>query len=176
MKILLVALLFAIVCTPVVTNPQNKPAHDTGWTIKSVEINLKSPPKASADQLRKVRVAKRANFDRLEFEFSGKFVPISKVRYAKPPFYLGETEETVKIVGKRFLTIDFTPAYAHDLETMKATVKNREKTAGLISVKAIRRTYDHEGQVIYVLGLAAQKPFRVQALANPARLIVDVKH
>lgn len=161
--------------TLVVTNAQSNRQDNSGWGIKQVEIPA-SNSKEGSGVLREVRAGRHQGYDRIVFEFSGKSLPMSKVRYAKPPFNLNESDETIEVAGKSFLEVVFTPASAHDLESGQVTVKDPEKPVQLPALKDVKRIYDHEGQVIYVLGLIAQKQFRVQTLLNPTRLVVDVKH
>lgn len=170
-KIRIFALLLVAVFVAVNANGQSGET----WTNKSVEIKA-SATSENNGVLSNVRVGKHKEYDRVVFEFSGEFVPGCKIDFAKPPFYLGESDETVKLTGTSFLQIAFTPAYAHDLESGQATIKNPDKLPRFPTLKEAKLTYDHEGQVIYILGLVAQKSFRAQALSNPARLVLDIKH
>lgn len=157
------------------TTSQSNQPKDGGWDVKPVEIAAPNAKEGSGE-LRKVRAGKHTGYDRVVFEFSGKSVPMCKVRYAEPPFNLGESDEVVKISGEAFLEVGFTPAAAHNLETGQITVVDPEKPVRSNALQEVKRIYDHEGQVIYVLGLIAQRQFRVQTLSNPSRLVVDIKH
>jgi hypothetical protein len=144
-----------------------------GWGTAAIEL-LVSGPETNGGNLQKVRVAKHRGYDRVVFEFDGKTLPKSTVRFARPPFHLGESDSVVKVNGNAFIEAVFTSARAHDLETGRITVT--ETLARLSSVRETKRIYDHEGQVIYILGLPARKQFRVLTLMNPVRLVVDIKH
>jgi hypothetical protein len=43
-------------------------------------------------------------------------------------------------------------------------------------VKEIELSCDFEGEVSWVLGLSARKPYRVHELSDPARLVIDIQH
>ena len=174
-KAILLALSLIAIITPVITNGQDSQTKDTEWTIKPVETQAVNPSD-SIDVLREVRVGAHQGYDRVVFEFNGKSLPKCKVSYTKPPFHLDESDEIVKVTGKSFLEVNFTPAYAHDMESGQLTFKSPDKLPPLPVLRDTQLIYDHEGQVIFVLGLGAQKQFRAQTLTNPSRLVVDVKH
>ena len=45
----------------------------------------------------------------------------------------------------------------------------------LTSKREIRATCDFEGEVVWVIGLAARKEFRILELEEPPRLVIDVE-
>lgn len=149
------------------------------WTTTPVEtVLLKGEERVNEiGILQDVRIGKHKGFDRIVFAFRGDLVPPARIKYVRPPFYLGESDERVKISGKHFIEMFFnSPAYAHDIESGKETVPERISVKGIITIKEVRRIYDHEGQFTYVLGLNNAKKYRVQTLLRPSRLVVDVMH
>jgi hypothetical protein len=123
-----------------------------------------------------VRFGKHRDFDRVVFELDGDLIGYY-VDYGKPPFQGEASETTVKVHGKAFVQISLYPISASD-ENIEA---NEKRLAGQNKVKMplIREAKPvewFEGELLYVIGLKRQAPFRVQVLSNPTRLVVDFKH
>lgn len=122
-----------------------------------------------------VRAARNKGFDRVVFEFKEK--PASfQVKAAKPPFYLGESDEKVKVAGKSFVQVLFRYARAWDFDTGKSTLTAQKGKLNLPVVQETAFTEDFEGDVVFIIGLKQAKQFRVTELSNPARIVVDFKH
>ena len=124
--------------------------------------------------LSKVRVAGHQGFDRVVFEFQGGDVPGYRIAYVDKAVQCG-SGEPVKLAGEALLEVQLTPARAHT-EAGKPTVRNRERRLDFPSLKELESTCDFEADVTWVLGLGSRKAFRVLALTNPARLVLDIKH
>jgi hypothetical protein len=71
--------------------------------------------------------------------------------------------------------VRFEPAQAHD-ERGNPLPPARHSTPALPSVRELTLICDFEGQVEWVLGVAARTPYRISELSGPARLVLDVKH
>ena len=56
------------------------------------------------------------------------------------------------------------------------TLVERERALGLPAVREMKLVCDFEGQVEWLLGVAAAGPYRVLDSTGPARLLVDVRH
>lgn len=121
------------------------------------------------------RAARNKGYDRVVFEFKDN-LPSYSVKLAKPPFYLGESDKTVKVLGKSYVEVTFTPANAHNIETGKNALTYRKGKLSFPIVQETALIYDFEGMVSFVVGLKANKNFRVMELTNPARLVIDFKH
>lgn len=157
---------------------------DTGslntWTLKEV-TRTTTPDTGDAGQsselnfLVNARAARNENFDRVIFEFNNTLPPY-QVKFANPPFNLDESDQIVKVAGKSFLEVTFTPAYGFNLDTGKKTVTYKKGQLNLPVVQETAFIYDHEGMVIFIVGLKQKKNFRVNVLQNPARLVIDFKH
>lgn len=131
--------------------------------------------KSASGELVNVRAAKNRGFDRVVFEFKDK-VPSYKIEFAKPPFYYGESENTVKVSGKSFIRATFISTTAHDIETGKSILSYKKGKLRFPVVQETAFIYDFEGTVEFVVGLKQSKDFRVTELQNPARIVVDFKH
>lgn len=125
--------------------------------------------------LRSVRTASRQNFDRVVFEFAGRKLPGYHIEYIDRPARQCGSGDDVSLRGDALLRVRLTPAQAHT-EAGVATINNRERVLNLKLMKEMKATCDFEGEVEWVLGLAAPNRYRVIELSNPARLVVDVKH
>src|SRR2546425_6523512 len=73
------------------------------------------------------------------------------------------------------LIVRFEPAQAHD-EHGNLTPAERHRAPGLPAVRELTLVCDFEGQVEWVLDVAAPSEYRVSELTGPARLVVDVRH
>lgn len=124
--------------------------------------------------LQEVRAAAQPGFDRVVFELEGSAVPGYRIGYETRPVQCG-SGEPVEVAGEAWLQVQLLPAQAHT-EAGEPTVRERERRLALPVVKEIKSTCDFEADVTWVLGLASRRPYRVQELAGPARLVVDVGH
>lgn len=124
--------------------------------------------------LREVRAAGQPGFDRVAFEFEGSDVPGYRIGYVDKAIQCG-SGEPVELAGEAWLEVQLTPAQAHT-EAGEPTVRERERSLDLPVLKELESTCDFEADVTWVLGLASRKVYRVQELANPARLVIDLEH
>jgi hypothetical protein len=174
-KIALLFISLMLMGAPVLTRPQPaRPQEEPEWTTARVE--KKMPPRVNAVVLRKVRASRQAGYDRVVFEFDGDGVPDYWVEYKRPPFYQGETERTVKVAGRAFISVTFRPAVGHDIDTGQRLIEEPGDPVRLTVLRDLQNIEDHGGDVTYVLGLTARKPFRAQLLSNPARVALDIKY
>lgn len=157
-----------------VTPGQRVSTQAPAWATKQIKKQM--PAYKDGGVLREVRAASHSGYDSVVFEFNGDVVPSYTITYKRPPFYMGESDQRVSVAGRAFLQVSFTPAVAHDIDTNQVTVKSPDGLLNLTVLKEAKSIYDQGGYVEYVLGLSSSKPFRAQALTNPARLVVDIKH
>ncbi|HVF91371.1 MAG TPA: hypothetical protein VNH22_15005 [Blastocatellia bacterium] len=125
--------------------------------------------------LREVRTAAHPNFDRVVFEFEGDALPGYKVEYLVKPARQCGSGDAAAVEGDGLLGVTFTPAQAHT-DSGQASVKERERHPNLKTLKELEIICDFEAEVAWVLGLSAPNRYRVVERANPARLVVDIKH
>lgn len=122
--------------------------------------------------LREVRAAGQEGFDRVVFELDA--IPGYRIGYVDQPIQCG-SGEPVEVAGAARLQVQLLPAQAHT-EAGEPTVQQRERHLDLPVLKELESTCDFEADVTWVLGLASRRPYRVQELASPARLVVDIGH
>ena len=173
-RIFLLFTSLLLLAMPVPTRTQPALPQEPEWMTSRLE--KKMPALANAAVLRKVRASRQDGYDRVVFEFDGDSVPDHWVEYKRPPFNLGESDQIVKVPGRAFVSVMFRPAVGYNPDTGEKVIEGPEGRLRLTVLRALTNIYDYEGDVIYILGLSARKPFRVQALTNPARLAVDIKH
>ncbi|WP_426756582.1 AMIN-like domain-containing (lipo)protein [Myxococcus sp. Y35] len=142
------------------------------WTTEPVQLKRST---AQAVTLRSVRAGTHADFDRVVFEFDGPQVPGYQLQYVdKPIIQCGSGDET-PVAGQAWLQVTLTPARGHD-DQGRATVAALELKPRLPTLLELVRTCDFEAEVTWVLGTKARGEYRVMALRDPTRLVVDVKH
>ena len=124
--------------------------------------------------LRAVETGSSPGYDRVVFQFTGDSAPGYHVEYASAPVRRCGSGDPVSLVGAHHLVVRFEPARAHDEHGNPAPVE-RDRALGLPAVKEMKLVCDFEGQVEWVLGVAAASPFRVSELTGPARVVVDIR-
>jgi len=125
--------------------------------------------------LRAVETASGPGYDRVVFEFAGDSVPGYHVEYVTAPVRRCGSGDPVALAGAGRLVVRFEPARAHDERGNPAPVE-RDRALGLAAVKEMTLVCDFEGQVEWVLGVAAAAPYRVSETTGPARVVVDIRH
>jgi len=156
---------------------------DTAFTgtLAPVQRVRSFPPGVARPVLRHVETASGASsggaYDRVVFEFTGggDSVPGYRVEYTTKPVQRCGSGDPVAVAGTGHLIVRFEPALAHD-EHGTLTPAERHRTPGLPAVRELTLICDFEGQVAWVLGIAALSEYRVSELTGPARLVVDVRH
>ncbi|MRG94129.1 AMIN-like domain-containing (lipo)protein [Polyangium spumosum] len=126
-------------------------------------------------ELRSVRSARHAGFDRVVFEFSGHALPGYRIEYIDKPVRRCGTGDVVEMAGQGWLKVRMTPARAHD-EAGRPTVGSSPERPKLPVLLELSPTCDFEGELSFVLGVAKPNRYRVLELREPPRLVVDVRH
>ena len=141
------------------------------WTagVRRVERETSQMP-----TLRDVRVGRNAGFDRVVLEFAGGEIPGYEVEYVDRPVRACGSGDVVDVAGEGWLRVRLRPAQAHD-DAGQATVAQRERALNMAVIRELEFTCDFEGEVEIVLGVASPNEFRVSEIANPARLVIDVR-
>ncbi|HEX9960386.1 MAG TPA: hypothetical protein VGB00_05610 [Pyrinomonadaceae bacterium] len=141
------------------------------WTSKPVSRGKKY----ENTKFVQLKVGKHSGYDRVVFEFKGD-LPNYTVNYVKPPIWLGESGEKVKISGKAFVEVSFyavgTPENGDFPDELLEFPKEK---LNMPVVNEIKMSNWWEGVLSLAVGLKAKKLYRVQELSNPARLVVDFK-
>ena len=148
-------------------------------TTRVVERRHETAETAYTSYLKVVQVAKHNGFDRTIFEFQGP-MPNYNFHYLATPFYVNEDEskERIRIAGRAFIQAGFYFIRADETQLNLAQAAGFSPQ-GKLRMPSLRQIADRgvwEGGSDFVLGIKARQPFRVTELANPSRVVIDVKH
>ncbi|TMS00349.1 GerMN domain-containing protein [Nonomuraea basaltis] len=119
-----------------------------------------------------IRAAHHYGLDRLVFEFRGRVPAQRDVRYVSKLIADG-SGQTVDAVGSALLQIRFSQADGHDRRG-DITYGPARRTYALPGVIQVVNTGDFEATLTFGAGLAKRAPFRVYALTQPSRVVVDI--
>lgn len=146
---------------------------DSGWTAGVTEAPGSATRPAT---LSAVRAARNAGWDRVVWEFAGDSLPGYHAEYVSRPVRQCGSGRPVEIAGDAWLEVRFAPAQAHT-EQGEPTLSagDRARMMGLPVLQELRLTCDFEGNVTWMLGVAAPSRYRVLELRDPARVAVDVR-
>jgi hypothetical protein len=81
---------------------------------------------------------------------------------------------TTPISGAAVLNVVFTSAVAHDTSG-KATIPADATSGTGAPLTEAKQTCDFEGVVAWAVGVKAKQAFVVTQLADPPRLVIDIK-
>lgn len=173
-------LLFVIACSVNIAEAQSASVGKLNrWTFNKISSREKDDEILPVAY--KMRVSKNKGFDRVVFEFEEKEVPEYTVYYTKPPILLDAShienpskptaDEIIKVKGKAFVIISF----ALGFEVTKTGAKFPAEQIFPV-LQDVQPVDWFENFFTFAAGLKAKKPFRVQELSNPTRLVVDFKH
>lgn len=152
--------------------PPVQPDQTHGWTIGIVCATHQVTGVAT---LAEVRIARNEGFDRLVLEWEGDEIPSYRVEYVDQPVIQCGSGNPIRLQGDGVLLVRMEPGRAHD-ENGRPTITDRSRRPSLPVVVESRITCDFEAHLNWALGVATPNPFRVIELAQPARLVVDVRH
>ena len=122
-----------------------------------------------------IRTGRQDGFDRVVFEVGGTGTPGWDVRYVDQASSQG-SGEPIDVSGQAVLQVTITGAQIPDTTGVTEYAgPNPLPGAGTQTVTEV--VYDHtfEGTAVAFAGTTAKAPFRVFALSNPPRVVVDVR-
>jgi hypothetical protein len=120
-----------------------------------------------------VRAAHHPGFDRVVFDLDPSLPGAESVRYVDRVVADG-SGDLVTVAGPAYLLVRFEEAQAHT-DAGASTIVRRTTPGGLTTIREIVVAGDYEGYVTIALGVSDRAAFRVVELANPARVVVDVR-
>lgn len=141
------------------------PFGGTGARHGAGTLNIQTTTKQAV--LQSVSAAAHPTFDRVVWRFSVG-TPAWRAQYVARPVQ-DPSGLPVRVAGRRFLEITFTPAR-----------RSRANLPGEISprlpvVRQATVSGDFEAVTTVVVGLTARRSYRVFRLANPPRIVLDVR-
>lgn len=135
---------------------------DSSWTN----------PLAHQPEVTDLRYATHRGFDRVVISIDGR-IPSWRATYERS-FVYDASGKPVPIRGGLLLVL---MARAHDLSGHDVYAGPNLARPGFDALKALAMTGDFEGQVSFGFGLDPRHtPYRIFALHDPQRLVVDFKH
>ena len=123
-----------------------------------------------------VRVARQEGYDRVVFELAGKEAgaPGWRVEYTDDPAQEGSGDR-VAVRGAETLAVIIT-GVGYPMDTGATEARGKPVLpADLAVVQDVVLSATFEGQYQAFLGTSRKAPFRVFRLANPARVVIDVR-
>lgn len=122
--------------------------------------------------LEEVRLGRHPDFDRVVWTFADG-LPGWHAEYVDRPVRACGSGEPVPLPGDGWLEVRFEPAQAHDEEGRPTATVPEARGAG--TILQVARTCDFEAVVTWVLAVRSPEPYRVLELADPPRIVVDVR-
>ncbi|MEX2473403.1 MAG: hypothetical protein WEA34_14535 [Gemmatimonadota bacterium] len=160
------------------------PADTASWSIgiTSAPSTVTAPP---LPVLTALRAGTHPDYERVTFKVAGASegggataVPAGrpgyKLEYVDRPLIACGSGDQIFPVGDGWLEIRLEPAAAHT-EEGQPTLGPREVEVDGPLLQRIYRTCDFEGIVTHVLALGSPNEYRVFTLADPLRIVVDVR-
>jgi hypothetical protein len=160
----------------------------TGGSEKPDDGSTDAPPfpantepdteEASADAqvtVRDIRTGRHDGFDRVVFEVGGTGTPGWDVRYVDQASSQG-SGEPVEVAGDAVLQVTITGAgLPPDTGVAEFDGPSPLPGAGTETVTEVVFDSTFEGTTVAFVGTTAEVPFRVYALSDPARVVVEVR-
>lgn len=165
--------------TTVATSTTTQPAF--GWSTAPVES---APGSGVGANLTDIRIGDHAGYVRVVFDMTGAGNPWYVVAYRPGPFYLighsGSPDETsdevISVEGSSFLHVSLDASIVDfTVDPYVLTYTEQVLEPGIEPIVQIVLEGDFEGIGSWVIGLNAERPFHVQVLQDPLRLVVDIE-
>lgn len=121
-----------------------------------------------------LRVGQHPGFVRVVFDLTGDGQPLYIVGYQDPPF-MEVSDDEVEVDGNAFIYVNISPALTHDIDTFEPTYTGDEELRpGFDPIVEIQFIGDFEAVMEWVIGLDSERPFTVEILQDPLRLVIDI--
>ena len=111
-------------------------------------------------------------WDRIVFEF-GDELPAGTIAYVPSVSACG-SGAPVTVRGGAVLAVRFTQVAAHT-EAGRPTISRTTIPGAGGTILEARQTCDFEGEVAWAIGVKGRQRFKVTLLANPRRVVIDIK-
>ncbi|WP_197058349.1 AMIN-like domain-containing (lipo)protein [Modestobacter caceresii] len=120
-----------------------------------------------------VRAAPHEGFERVVFELAGSGTPGWRVEYVDAPSSQG-SGDAVAVPGSAFLQVTL-QGTSYPYETgAEEVARGPVSVSGTDTVQGVVYDATFEGTSVAWIGTSAEVPFRVSALSDPTRLVVEV--
>ena len=139
------------------------------------EADTQAASAGAAVTVSDIRIGGHDGFDRVVFEVGGSGTPGWDVRYVDAASSQG-SGDPIDVAGDAVLQVTLT-GVGYPYETGVEEYAGGPLTgAGTTAVTEVAWDATYEGTSVAVVGAASEHPFRVYALADPARVVVEVAH
>lgn len=120
-----------------------------------------------------IRLGRHDGFDRVVFEVGGEGTPGWDVRYVDEAASQG-SGDPVEVAGDAILQVTLTGAGSPSDTGVEPYAGGPLSASDTEVVTEVVPDSTYEGMTVVFVGTAARTPFRVYALENPARVVVEV--
>jgi hypothetical protein len=122
-----------------------------------------------------IRTGRHEGYDRVVFELGGTGTPGWEVAYVDRPTSQG-SGDPVDVAGHAVLQVTITGAgYPYDTGVEEFAGPKPLPGAGTQTVTEVVFDATFEGTTVAFVGTTAEAPFRVYALSNPTRVVLEVR-
>lgn len=142
------------------------------WPLEPRNLSAAYP--STAPVLKAIRTGRHDTYDRLVFDFSGKFGPV-RVRYV-PIVHADPSDFTVPLQGNAFLEVTVQSAYARWGGQTPSYGGPNSVTPGYPTLKQVTLSGDFENVLSFGVGLDRTAGFTVTRMTGPDRLVIDAAH
>lgn len=123
-----------------------------------------------------VRAARQDGFDRVTFEFAEPPLPTYDIRTIERPILQPGSGDEVIVDGREVLLVRLEPASGFDLDEASEVYQGPTRIVTDTDViTEVVRVGDFEGQLEWAIGLRGEADYDVRELADPPRIVVDVR-
>jgi len=121
------------------------------------------------------RAGGHSGFDRFVIEFADEEIPGYQIEYVTTPQFTCGAGFPVTTTGNAVLRVKLATARIND-DQGQLSIPSRTLTPNLPELLQAEEICGFEGDVTWLLSLQAKRPFQLQLLSAPARLVIDVPH
>jgi len=137
----------------------------------STQPRVVEHPPADSGKLIALRAGRHAGYDRVVFQLDGP-IPSYSVRYV-PVVRLDGSGDPLRLRGAAFLEVVIR-ALTHDQHYRPVLTPTRLRP-DFPALREVNAPGSFEGQTTAGIGVSSGAPFRVLELANPTRIVIDLK-
>ncbi len=137
------------------------------------------PPSSTAmAHVSDVAVGTHDGYDRVVFHFAGSAVPELELEQVSPPFTQDPSDRPLAVSGNVFVRLVLRNASGEGYASSDGMPTYSGPSAfspGYPRLTSLVRAGDFEGTVTWIAGLADPACYHVSTLANPTRLVLDLR-
>jgi hypothetical protein len=140
----------------------------------TTDPDTQDPSSDSAVTVRDIRLGHQDGFDRVVFEFGGTGMPGWDVQYVDAASSQG-SGQPVHVTGDAILRVSLTGVgYPYATGVTEYSARTPLTADGTHAVTEVAYDATFEGTATAFVGATASTPFRVYALQNPTRVVLEV--